>query len=236
LLFKPKRKILYAGFGMVTYLLYIVVIGGDFMSGRFFSLPLLSASALLCRMNFNKSLSVATALVIVVVGLIVPKPTYLYDNGYSNTEIDESGISDERGFYYQDSGLLKMLASGKREPVSRWVEDGRQVRAQGAKIVLCIACGYFGYYAGPQVHIIDLLALNDPLLARLEIPDKDHWRIGHFKRALPAGYVESAARGINLVEDPEIKKLYSELTLITGGDIWSARRFKTILRMNLGLH
>ena len=236
LLFKPKKKILYAGLGMVTYLLYVIVIGGDFMSGRFFSLPLLSASALLCRMDFKRSLGVATAVAIVLIGLVTPKPTYLYNNGYSNMEIDENGISDERGFYYQDSGLLKMLAGGNREPISRWVEEGRQARIGGVKTVARLTCGYFGYYAGPRVYIIDLLALSDPLLARLEIPDKDHWRIGHFRRALPEGYVESVATRTNLIEDPEIKKLYSDVNLITKGDVWSTARFKTILRMNLGLH
>ena len=104
------------------------------------------------------------------------------------------------------------------------------------KTVARLTCGYFGYYVGPRVCIIDLLALSDPLLARLEIPDEDHWRIGHFRRVLPKGYVESVATRTNLIEDPEIKKLYSDVNLITKGDVWSTARFKTILRMNLGLH
>ncbi len=52
------------------------------------------------------------------------------------------------------------------------------------------AAGFVGYFAGPDVHIIDIYALGDALLARLEVVDYKPWRIGHFQRDLPNGYID----------------------------------------------
>ena len=49
----------------------------------------------------------------------------------------------------------------------------------------------FGYYAGPNVYVVDELALADALLARLPARRVDQWRIGHFQRTLPAGYLDT---------------------------------------------
>ena len=59
-----------------------------------------------------------------------------------------------------------------------------------------------GYYAGPTVHIVDPLALADPLLARLPPKRKINWRIGHFERTIPAGYRGTLRMGQNVLEDP----------------------------------
>ena len=56
------------------------------------------------------------------------------------------------------------------------------------RVVIFEAVGLFGYHAGPGIHIADPMALTDPLLARL--PADKPWRIGHFRRTLPLGYVE----------------------------------------------
>ena len=233
-LFRSKGKFLFAGIGMAAYVIYVWGIGGDFMAGRFFALPVLSSAMLLGKLDFKRSLGLAVAGVLVIVGLLVPKPTYLYSNAYEDTVIGKSGITDERGFYYQVSGLLKMLSIGAREPVSPWIEEARLYKAKGIRMVARETVGYFGYYIGPKVYIVDLLALNDPLLARLKIPDTNNWRIGHFRRALPEGYLESLATGKNEIHSPRISMLYDDLNVITRGKIWSADRFKAMVRVNLG--
>ena len=55
------------------------------------------------------------------------------------------------------------------------------------KVIAFEAVGLLGYHAGPGVHILDPMALTNPLLARL--PADEPWRIGHFRRPLPSGYV-----------------------------------------------
>ena len=94
--------------------------------------------------------------------------------------------------------------------------------------------GFMGYYAVPGVYLLDTYALGDPLLARLPIPDPLHWRIGHFERALPGGYLETLRSGNNCIEDPDLALYYDKLRLITRGPLWSRERLLTIWKMNMG--
>jgi arabinofuranosyltransferase len=81
------------------------------------------------------------------------------------------------------------------------------------------------------VHIVVRLALNDALLARL--PAKKPWRIGHFERALPAGYLESLRTGRNQLADPQIARLYAQIQRITRGPLWDAQRWRDIRDLHL---
>jgi arabinofuranosyltransferase len=88
--------------------------------------------------------------------------------------------------------------------------------------------GMAGYYVGPDRHIIDTLALCDPLLARL--PAIPPWRIGHYQRAIPEGYFESVDTDTNLVRDPEIAALYDRIRLATRAPLWTRERWRAIWR------
>ena len=78
---------------------------------------------------------------------------------------------------------------------------------------------------------MDVLALTDPLLARL--PTIDRWRIGHFRRWLPAGYLESLLTNSNEIEDPAVRRLFEDLRLATRAPLASSKRWRAILRLNL---
>jgi arabinofuranosyltransferase len=92
------------------------------------------------------------------------------------------------------------------------------------------AVGFLGYFAGPQVHIVDHLGLGDPLLARR--PARPEWRIGHYFRDLPVGYVHTLRSGRNVIADPYVAMQYEQLTRITQGPLFSRRRWRAIWRMN----
>ena len=121
-----------------------------------------------------------------------------------------------------------------------------------------------GYAAGTDEIIVDLLALSDPLLARLPVRDPEDWRIGHFRRTVPDGYMERLT-AIELIDAdlraygvPEsanelerldflsrmhpivpahLNELYNLLAIVTQtDDLWSAERLKTILLFNLGAY
>ena len=94
--------------------------------------------------------------------------------------------------------------------------------------------GMAGYYAGPEVHIVDELALGDPLLSHLRLDNISDWRLAHFRRNIPEGYLESLESGKNKITDPALAKYYDKLTLITRGDIWSLERWEAIWKMNTG--
>jgi arabinofuranosyltransferase len=94
--------------------------------------------------------------------------------------------------------------------------------------------GFLGYLAGPTVHIVDPLALTDPLLARLPAVDRPDWRPGHHLRALPEGYLLSLDTGADLFADRGVGEYYRRLCLLTRGPLFDPERLQTLLAFNLG--
>ena len=108
------------------------------------------------------------------------------------------------------------------------------IGAQNTRVKSILIAGMQGYYAGPDVHFIDEMALCDALLARLPIEDTQHWRIGHMHRAVPAGYDETISTGRNYLADPDLARYYDKLALIIREDVFASDRLATIWKMNTG--
>jgi arabinofuranosyltransferase len=139
------------------------------------------------------------------------------------------GVSDERARFYRSTGLLRW---DRYDPLPdfEWATEGRNARANPG-VVVRADNGMFGYFAGPGVHVVDVLALGDPLLARL--PAQPKWRIGHFERPVPEGYLETLQTGRNVIVDPVIGMKYERLKTITQEPLWTRRRWRDIVAMNL---
>jgi tetratricopeptide (TPR) repeat protein len=144
---------------------------------------------------------------------------------------DEHNITDERGYYFQETGFLRAAGHG----VDNFSESirGRKVRAQGRSVMMAGNVGFFGFYAGPDVHIVDGFALADPLLARLPVRSV-RWRIGHFIRTIPDGYLQTLARRKNMIKDARLATYYDRLGFIIRGDLFSVKRLGEVVDMNLG--
>jgi arabinofuranosyltransferase len=224
--------------GTALYLLYVVRIGGDFMSGRLFAAPLLCSALLIARVQsarISRKIG-ALALVVLVVGL---SSHLMIDDARSSEPGDgryiaRTGIANERLFWFPETGLVNILRGRPlaRGRIKNAAAEGLSAPGPAIQIEELAAVGLHGYYAGPSVHIIDQLGLCDPLLARL--PSAENWRIGHFYRGRPAGYRETVATGVNHLRDPGLIAYYNRLATITRGPIFTRSRFQTIIRMNLG--
>jgi arabinofuranosyltransferase len=94
--------------------------------------------------------------------------------------------------------------------------------------------GFRGFYAGPHVHIIDPLALTDPLLARLPALRDPRWRVGHYLRAVPDGYVQTLNTGTCQMRDPALCEYWQTVRLVTSGELWSWARVRAALALQLG--
>jgi arabinofuranosyltransferase len=143
-------------------------------------------------------------------------------------QIGIAGITDERAFYYRYTGLLRWTREVPL-PHFQWETEGREARAN-PRVTVRAQVGLFGYFAGPEVHVVDVLALGDPLLARL--PAKPKWRIGHFERPVPDGYLETIKDGTNVIADPEVAATYDRVKAITQERLWTVHRWRAILSMN----
>lgn len=119
------------------------------------------------------------------------------------------------------------------DPDHIWADLGKQYRVQGTTVEVVTAAGMVGYYAGPNVHIVDSWALCDPLLARIK-NNESNPRIGHFTRRPVDGYIETLQTGQNQISDSALARYYGKLKSVISGDLWSWERLKTIWEMNTG--
>ena len=211
--------------GCLLYIGYIVSIGGDFMEGRFLTAPLVISAIQISRYEYTKQSFLFLLVVIVALGLLTIRSTLLSDRNYSNTRFAENGIADERGYYYQQLGLL--TAKKETYAMPEWKLSDRRVD------IACGGLGFKGVFAGPSVHFIDVCALSDPLLARMPTLSTP-LRVGHYERALPPGYFESVVKNQNVIQDEKIAHLYSSLRSVTRDALTDFGRLKEILLINFG--
>lgn len=222
--------------GILLYLLYIVRIGGDFMSGRLLTAPFLVAVLAVAHHGVPRIITVRTAAAaaIVIIAGLIPRDNLSgssFGAGSQLRYINPSGISDERAFYYQWTGLLRVLG-GSAVAGTPWALEGRSLAAGGRRVAASRSVGLVAYYAGPAVHVIDIYALADPFLARL--PSVDNWRIGHFERRIPEGYLETLSSGRTAIEDEGLAEFYEKLAVVTRAPLWSRQRLATMVELNLG--
>jgi arabinofuranosyltransferase len=226
------------GLGLLLYLGYTVRVGGDFMSGRFFTVPFVCGLALLARGSLARPGRTGAVVLaaLLLVGLAWPRCPVWSGKGYGSggtADWDlEDGITDERAVYYPSTGLLN-VPWGSRLPEHHWVTEGNEARLSGQTVVYQKGIGLFALAAGPTVHVVDGHALADPLLARLPLSG-DRWRIGHFVRNPPHGYLETLATGRNQIRDPDLAQFYDRLAFVVRGRIWSRERFRAIIDFQLG--
>lgn len=234
--------------GIVLYLVYGLSIGGDFMSGRYFSAPLILAVCVLALTRFRMRpwLFVTLLAAVLAIGLGSSKSPVYTTAAYSLTaeeyEMLKTGpgsnsakhhIMDERAFYFPWSSWLN-AKSDQPMPTHDWANQGRAIRGEGPQLVTKSTVGYFGYFAGPYVHVLDNMALGDPLLARLPVSDRDNWIIGHFRRDIPEGYTETLISGRNQIADPNLAHFYQKLSYVTQGPLWDGKRMVEAVQLAFG--
>ncbi|MFQ5748426.1 MAG: hypothetical protein ACE5H3_03085 [Planctomycetota bacterium] len=236
-LFGPARRLRPLGAGILLYCVYVLWIGGGFMSGRFLAAPFFAAVLVLSRLRVSwggRSFA-AAALGVAALGWAGGSPTVLAACTESSDDpaIDHgSGIFDERLYYCRWVGLRSVLFEG-HAPGTPDGERGLEQKELGGTR-LQAAIGWFAFQAGPGVYVHDLYGLADPLLARLPARRDLVQRVGHFVRAMPAGYPETLASGENRIQDETLRRLWDDLALVTRGPLFAPGRFAAILRLNLG--
>ncbi len=222
--------------GLLAYVAYVVWVGGDFMAGRFWSLPVFASALILHRTLVSAP---APALAAAGLALVAAFPR----DEWRQVPLDatSAGIMDERSFWAETNGIEAYQRGGGVQE-NKHSRAGLQVRAQiadnpGARYTtINTTVGMFGFYAGPEAVIIDKGALADPLLARIPLEDTEKWRPGHFFRYPPRGYEEVRRTGDISKLHPEVQAYYQNLWQVVAGDLFSAERLTHIIKFNLGMY
>ena len=167
---------------------------------------------------------------------------------------------DIRGVEYPHTGLLRAWAKeeGADFPDHWWAVRGRKVRggdldpraddgrgegffirrsrAENKIITAWSNVGMSGFYAGPDVHIVDMIALAEPLLARLPAKYDPAAGAGHYGRIMPAGYLEMLAGEEVAMADTGLARYREKLQKVISGPLFSRERFTEIWRLNTGYY
>ena len=230
--------------GIAINLLYIVSVGGDFMSGRFMTVPLFAATLILGwrltptldpASGWNITRPVVVVAITVVLAIAGSRTSHIplfSDSRFDDRGVRPSGITNERGFYFTERSLVHAKRSTFAEPA--WPRNAALPEVFDVSET-CGLMGVSGIDSGAFVHLLDTCALADPLLARLPAVYNNEWRIGHFRRMIPDGYREGLERRENRLTDPALRRYYDDLRLaIASPSLWTTARWAAIWRLNTG--
>ena len=221
--------------GLILYLLYIFYIGGDFMRGRFFSVPIFISIGLIivatnkCRFKQNQKNLVLCSIfiVLVIIGIRFTFPPFFStDHTYQRQNF---WPNDQRLIYYNITGLMADKRIGW--PKFEYFSENKPTTFR-------VLCGYIGRISladVTKIHI-DRCGLTDPFLSRLPSQRTNLWKIGHFYRKVPKDYGEYLVGNINLLPDISLNPLLHDIDLATKGKIFNVDRFSAIWRLNTGFY
>jgi arabinofuranosyltransferase len=252
-----KRQDRAIAIALIAYLSYVVFVGGDFMTGRFLS-PVfaLSLGAIARHIRWSSTTGAVAAGVVLAVTAAFPQARLrIWQQPVAGAppHILGRGIVDERAFFYPQTGLVAVLG-GSRPAQHSWASAGASLKP-GPRVIVYPAVGLIGYHAGPGIHIVDRMALTDPLLATL--PANLPARVGHMERTIPEGYLETVAKRLvlafpngaiapgitpmvtsprfeNHLRPADIARRYDRIALMTQAPLAEPTRVRRLLRG--GLH
>lgn len=225
--------------GAALYVSYVIWIGGDFMGGRFLAAPVLVAVLALLELAPVPGRFVQVALLVLALGLAaVPiSPNWRAAGPSIDTwevflDTCQAGVCDQRVLYGPASNWRRSARDGVRPPDANALR-GKRFSLSPERTRVIGAIGYAGFFAGPEVFIVDHYGLSDALLARL--PNQSSlraWTAGHLRRCVPLGYPEATRLGPSALVDPGLRDYYAKIWLVTRGPLWTRERFRAIWQLN----
>jgi arabinofuranosyltransferase len=232
--------------GIVGYLGYTVRAGGDFMVGRFISVPVFLCAGLICRSLITYEKKRSSGMFIGLgIGLLATAPCLpILNNYFSPKSMRAAGkkteivarVNDEKNAYLGERGLFsghKGFASWLIGKAKSW-SSPHDKSAHRIIQIDCGGLGWLGFEYGPDADVHDTCALADPFISKLPLFEVGQnrrrlpWGPGHFTRSVPEGYQESLASGRNAISDPILAQVYDSTQLIVYGALFDPRRWQAI--------
>jgi len=170
---------------------YVIWVGGDFMHGRFW-LPVLMMiyagfaglaepllGPLIAKLKAPPGPQKLFSLVLVLAVVLLVRPMRSVSSGQKWFE----GIMNEREWFLEFDGLS--LCDWNFEPRNTMVKQAAALKTISEKTNLSVSAahsmiGYLGYYAGPEIQVIDRLGLTDAVGSRVRLyrrgyPGHEKW-------------------------------------------------------------
>ena len=232
-----SRVALMLAIGVLSYLAYVVWVGGDFMAGRFLYLPVIVALAAVAEASrlpkawSGRVWQVSMVSAVVLLVLLGFTGSYAMTTNTNTLAVMGRGVVDERAFWVSAANT-NMVGHRSGSPaisgmdpaaIERAADGWTAIGAASERAVLVdfAGIGLKGMQQGPSVHILDQSALTDRFLAdQTFVPvagppspldplflSGPGWRVGHYVRPVPAGYLEALTwNDPDKVVDPELRR------------------------------
>lgn len=213
-----SKKLRWLTLGALLYLGYLLIIGGDYMFGRWLApiLVLLIGLLVIIRPRNMRLLAIISSCA-TLIPLIAPQWT---------TNIDwNTGMSDEHSFWKMYQGTMQ----AKRDVTdykTRYFVPAIQPTDHYFE-----PAGYLGFMASDQFYIS---ILSDPCLVRTPSRMPEDWRPGHMSRPMPANYIQAALLGKGDNLDKNLNGYYSAIWQITREPVLSKHRLTVLWDFTLG--
>ena len=224
------------GGGVVLYGLYLLWIGGDFMQGRFFSIPfvilLFCGIFYLKKENFNidflRFLHNRRRVLVFFLLIVMASCVSV------TQRFKESFVLAKHLKYRKYQGIVN---ERRFELGQGWVGGwGGRVAFQSfqdfAPSLARLECcpGAINLRSNGSEYIVDTISLASPYLSR--IPAK-WFRIGHMGRAIPTDFEAWLVKEAILLPDPQTNAFFSDIRHVVRGNLFSWNRMKKIVKINL---
>ena len=223
--------------GIVLYLSYILLIGGDYLSGRFFTAPLLLACVVISRTPLSNTVASYLSILLITLALLNIPSTLLSNYSTRGNPLIFGSMNiarnlerpslDKRGLDIGGGNLLNLIER------ATFLYPQRNASPEPEVAVTCTA--YPGISKGPNLQLINPCGISDALISRLPARQDQTRKMGYFERELPIGYFESVRSRQNMIKDEGTHNYFSYIKLITQGPLLSWDRFKAIVLINLSL-
>jgi arabinofuranosyltransferase len=222
-IFKHKDFVLALIIGVYLNIFYVIVItGGDFMRGRFFSTSIFTASILLLFINFfiNYNLKRIFFLFFSLISI-----TSAYIGSKEILLFVQSGVENERNYYKKYLALH--LDPENNYYNFDWSKDARHLN--DANLNILGMNGQRAYYIKKNINVIDPLGVSDAFISRC--PVVKNLRSGHFERYIPLEYlsIKVDRKSVSKWRDENLQNLYDKIVIVTeSNNLFTVNRFRSM--------
>ena len=252
---RAPARVIAAAIALV--LIYIILVGGDYMGGRFLTVAYVLLVAVvsgtawywhrflvqrhgLGRCNWTiGGLGVGLAAWVVLWPHAPLTSPVIYEDTVIDRKTYPTEVANERAAWQPTTGITvwwKSMRNGTTYPDHVTARLGILLKDEAAARETFHVCnlGLTPYKARLDQNFFDVWGLADSFMARLSAMK---WRPGHLVRVRPLGLAESLASGSPAFVDPGLNRYFEILRNVTGNErLLSANRIKYLMGMNLGLY
>lgn len=229
LLIKMKKSPLL--YGSVIYVIYLLVVGGDFMAGRLItSLYLIILYHAVQAFSFSpisKKCSLPIAFAFLVVSFLGVKSPFLPVT-HKKEFFYENGVADEKQFYAAqgNSPLIRLIF--KERPYYSLEAPGNR-NDDRRNFYVSYVVGMFGFYTHPNQYILEPSGIASPFM--IYFPTIKNARQGHYLKRVPKELVAYYKNGTPLPEG-QLRNYMEKWHLILSSPLFSVERLRAIWDIN----